>query len=90
MPGSPRTRARRLHRMARLTVHAPGRFPVRQWRRVLFTDESRFTLFRPDGRRRVYRRRGECLVNACVDEWDKFGVAPLWSGEALCKGLNHR
>ena len=42
--GLPLTQARRLRRMAWLTSHAPRLFPMRQWRRVLFTDESRFTL----------------------------------------------
>ena len=64
---------------------------MRQWRRVLFTDESRFTLYRADGRRRVYRRRGErfadaCVADSCVVERDRFGVAPFWSGEALLSG----
>ena len=45
----PLTQARRLRRMAWLTAHAPRLFPMRQWRRVLFTDESRFTLYRADG-----------------------------------------
>ena len=57
---------------------------MRQWRRVHFSDESRFTLYRADGRRRVYRRRGERFADACVVERDRFwGVAPLWSGVAL-------
>ena len=59
---------------------------MRQWRLVLFTDESRFILYRADGRRRVYRRRGERFADACVVERDPFGVAPLWSGEALLTG----
>ena len=46
---------------------------MRQWRQVFFTDESRFTLFRPDGRRLVYRRRGERFADACVLERDRFG-----------------
>ena len=49
--GLPLTHARRLRRMALLTAHAPRLFPMRQWRRVLFTDESRFTFYRADGRR---------------------------------------
>ena len=56
--GFPLTRARRARRMAWLVAHGPRQFPMRQWRRVFSTDESRFTLFRPNGRRRVYRRRG--------------------------------
>ena len=52
--GLPFNRACRARRMAWMTAQAPRRFPVRQWRRVFFTDESRFTLFRADGRRRLY------------------------------------
>ena len=70
--GLPLTQARRLRRMAWLTAHAPRLFPMRQWRRVLFTDESRFTLYRADGRRCVYRRRGERFADACVVERDRF------------------
>ena len=43
--GFPLTRARRTRRMAWLAAHGPKQFPMRQWRRVFFTDESRFTLF---------------------------------------------
>ena len=57
---------------------------MRQWRRVLFTDESRFTLCRADGRRRVYPRRGERFADACVVERDRFwGDSVLvWGGIA--------
>ena len=65
--------------MAWLTAHA-----MRQWRRVLYMDESRFTLYRADGRRRVYRRRGERFAGACVVEWDRFGGGSVmvWGGIA--------
>ena len=79
--GFPLTRARRACRMAWLVAHGPKQFPMRQWRRVFSTDESRFTLFRPDCRRRAYRRRRERFGDACVLERDRFGVARLWSGE---------
>jgi hypothetical protein len=46
--GFPLTRARRARRMAWLVAHGPKQFPMRQWRRFFSTDESRFTLFRPD------------------------------------------
>ena len=62
----------RARRMALVTAQAPRRFPMRQWRRVFFTDESRFTLFRADGRRCLYRRRGERFVDACVFERDRY------------------
>jgi len=68
------TRARRGHRMAWLAAHGPRQFPMRQSRRVFFTDESWFTLFRPNGRRRVYRHRGERFTDACVLERDRFGI----------------
>ena len=70
--------------MAWLNADAPRTFPMRQWRRVFFSDESRFTLFRADGRRRVYRRRGERFVDACVIERDRFGGGSImvWGGIA--------
>ena len=51
-----------------------------QWRRVLFTDESRFTLYRAD----VYRRRGERFADAFVVERDRFGgdSVMVWGGIA--------
>ena len=72
--GLPLSRARRARRR---------RFPMRQWRRVFFTDESRFTLFRADGRRRLYRRRGERFADACVFERDRYGEGRLWYGEGF-------
>ena len=68
--------------MAWVTAHAPRRFPMRQWRRVFLTDESRFTLFRADGRRRLYRRRGERFADACVFERDGYGGGSVivWGG----------
>ena len=82
--GLPLTQALRLRRMAWLTAHAPRLFPMRQWRRVLFTDESRFTIAQ--------------MVNVlCTDVANAsptpvlsngigLGVATLWSGEALLTG----
>ena len=83
--GLPLTQARRLRRMAWLTAHAPRLFPMRQWRRVLFTDESRFTLY-------------QMVDVVCTDVAENalptpvlsngigLGVALLWSGEALLTG----
>ena len=53
-----------------------------QWHEVLFTDESRFTLEKADGRDRVYRRRGERFSDACVKEADRFrgGSVMVWGG----------
>ena len=80
--GLPLTRPRRARRMAWLAAHAPRIFPMRQWRQVFFTDESRFTLFRPDGRRRIYRRRRERFADVSVTEVDRFGGGSVmvWGG----------
>jgi transposase len=80
--GFPLTRARRARRMAWLAAFGPSQFPMRQCRRVFFTDESRFTLLRPDGRRLVYRRRAERCTDASVLERDRFrgGYVMFWGG----------
>ena len=71
--------------MALLTAHAPRLFPMRQWRRVLFTDESRFII-------------AQMVDVVCTDVAENalptpvlsngigLGVAPLWPGEALLTG----
>ena len=69
-------------RLAWLVAHSPRNFLMRQWRRVFFTDESRFTLYRADERRRVYRRRGERYTDESVVERDRFGGGSVcvWGG----------
>lgn len=48
------------HRVARLAfAREHVNSDLAQWGQVLFTDESRFCLRSPDGRQRVWRRRGE-------------------------------
>ena len=76
------TPVRRQRRMAWVTAHAPRRFPLRQWRKVFFTDESRFSLYRCDCRQRIYRRNGERFADACVVERDRFrgGSVMVWGG----------
>ena len=82
--GLPLTQACRLRRMAWLTAHAPRLFPTRQWRRVLFTDESRFNLYRADGRRTDVTENA--LPMPVLSNGIGLGVDPLWSGEALLTG----
>ena len=60
-----------------LQHHRPNHFSHQRWRLVLFSDESRFTLFRSDSRQRVYRRRGERFADACVLQRDRFGGGSL-------------
>ena len=43
------------------------------WRRIWFSDESRFLLQKRDDRIRVYRRRNERFSSSCVQEVDSFG-----------------
>ena len=52
-------------------------FIPQRWRPLLFSDESRFKLFRSDGRQSVYRRRGERFADACVVQRDRFGGGSL-------------
>lgn len=50
----------RQHRVARLQfAREHVNWTHEQWARVLFTDECRIALRAPDGRERVWRRRGE-------------------------------
>ena len=71
--GMPLTPRRRQVRMAWLTQHRPNLFPLRQWRNVMFSDESRYMLYRADGRQRVYRRNGERYRDNRLVERDRFG-----------------
>ncbi|GFW84291.1 transposable element Tcb1 transposase [Trichonephila clavipes] len=52
------------------------------WNEVVFTDESRICLQHHDGRSRVWRRRGERMLNSCVMHYHT-GPAPgimVWGG----------
>ena len=56
-----------------------------QWGRVLFSDESRFTLSFNDGRVRVWRRQGERYADATVREHNRYGGGSVmvWGGMSL-------
>ena len=53
----------------------------RNWRRIWFSDDSRFLLQKPDGRIRVYRRRNERFSSYCVHEVDSYceGSVMMWA-----------
>ena len=74
------TQRHRAHRLRWATQRR--RWTFRQWGDVLFTDESRFCLSVPDGRRRVWRRRGERHARCCVREFDRWGGGSVmvWGG----------
>lgn len=71
------------HRRIRLNwAREHVRWTQRQWRRVLFTDESRFSLDHNDGRCRVWRRPGERFADPCIAEHDHYGGGSImvWGG----------
>ncbi|ROL52347.1 Transposable element Tcb1 transposase [Anabarilius grahami] len=56
-----------VHRRNRLEwANAHIRWRLALWRGALFTDESRFSLYRADGRQRVWRRVGERFADVNV------------------------
>lgn len=61
------------------------RLTQRDWSKVLFTDETRIQLHRADGRRRVWRRRGERYTDACIIERNTWGGGSIhvWAGITL-------
>src|ERR1700729_1374980 len=63
-----------VHRAARLAWSRRHLAWTRQqWSRVLFTDESRFTMSFNDGRIHVWRRPTERFQDATVREHDRYG-----------------
>ena len=73
------------HRQRRLEwVRRVRRWQRRQWQRVLFSDESRFLLYRNDGRARVYRRTGERQAACCVQEVVPYGMGSVMVWGGIC------
>ncbi|KAJ4439301.1 hypothetical protein ANN_07423 [Periplaneta americana] len=73
----------RMHRVEQLRFANDHRdWRNGQWSCVLFTDESRFNLCSPDGRERVWRRRGERFSQCCISENVPYGVVGVmvWAG----------
>ena len=60
----------------------------REWRRVLFSDESRFCVDPGDGRIRIWRRSGERFTQANITERDSWGGESIMIWGAI--GLNQR
>lgn len=74
------------HRAQRLNfarVHRDWNYE--EWGCVLFTDESRFCLRSPDGRERVWRRRGERFSQCCISPRTPFGGGSImvWAGISI-------
>ena len=77
---------RRRNRLNWGNNHRHGAWGNRNWRRVVFSDESRFQLYRSDGRNRVYRRVGERYAPGCVMQVDRFGGGSVMVWEAIAFG----
>ena len=62
--------------------HDHSNWALEEWRRVMWTDESRFTLDFHDGRIRVHRMPGERFAPCCVVEHDRYGGGSVmvWAG----------
>lgn len=74
------------HRQARLRFARHHlNWTEEQWASVLFTDECRTCLYGADGRRRVYRRRGERYAQSCIEERVPFGGGScmVWGGISM-------
>ncbi|GFT42112.1 transposable element Tcb1 transposase [Trichonephila clavipes] len=70
------------HRRLRRQWCDERRIWVAEWNEVVFTDESRICLKHHDGRIRVWRPRGERMLNSCVMH-HHTGPAPgimIWGG----------
>lgn len=73
----------REHRIARQSYAREHlNWTLEDWSRVMFTDESRFMLYKHDGRHRVYRRPGERFQQACIEEKVAYGGGSVhvWAG----------
>lgn len=73
----------RQHRVARLQfAREHVNWTHEQWAKVLFTDECRIALRAPDGRERVWRRRGERFLPITTTQTESFhgGSIMVWGG----------
>ena len=54
--------------------------PVSFWRKVLWTDESKFNLVKSDGAQKVWRKKGEAFTLSCIRGTVKFsgGNVMVW------------
>ena len=72
MPKKPRLTKN--HKLRRLQfTRLMKRFPEEAWKVVVFTDESRISVFGPDGNKRSWRRSSKILLDRHVIQTVKFG-----------------
>lgn len=81
-----RSSKRSAHRINRLTfARNHVSWTTDDWKSVLFTDESRFSLRSPDGRERVWRRSGERYSQCAISPRVPFHGRSLmvWAGISI-------
>ena len=76
----PLTRPHRIARQQWAMVHR--RWTRAEWRMVMFSDESRYSVDHHDGRTRVWRRPGERYTPPCIASHDRWGGGSVmvWAG----------
>lgn len=73
----------RQHRVARQRYALEHlNWTLDDWSKVMFSDESKFMLYKHDGRQRVYRRSGERFNQECIEEKVAYGggSVQVWAG----------
>ena len=60
---------------------------MKQWRGVLFTDESRFTLFLPGRSASCIPTSQKRFADTCVDETDRFGGGSIMVRGDIAHGV---
>ncbi len=78
------TAVSRRDRLAWANAHI--RWHLALWRGVLFTDESRFSLYRADGRQRVWHRVGERFADVNVVDRVAHGGGGVMAWADACYG----
>ncbi len=78
------TAVRRRNRLEWANAHI--RWRLVRWRGVLFTDESRFSLYRADGRQRVWCRVGERFADVSVVDRVAHGGGKVMVWPGVCYG----
>ncbi len=71
------TAVRRRNRLEWANTHI--RWYLALWRGVLFTDESQFSLYRADGRQRVWHHVGELMSTLWIEWGYGMGRRMLWT-----------
>ncbi len=78
------TAVRHRNRLECASAHIRWRLAL--WRGVLFTDESRFSLYRADGRQRVRHRVGERFADVSVVDRVAHGCGGVMVWAGVCYG----